>query len=96
MPRYFIDAIIGTRVYHDAEGSILRDDLSALDLAVSTLHDLARMRTEEGRNVPISATVRSERDTCVCTVRMDLAIAWSAAVAPPHDQPERIRPSAIH
>ncbi|WP_336488096.1 DUF6894 family protein [Methylobacterium nigriterrae] len=79
MPRYFIDATIGPHLYRDVEGAILRDDLCAHDLAVATLHDLARLTTAEGRDAPVSATVRTERDTCVCTVRMDITTDWSAA-----------------
>ncbi|MEA1832321.1 hypothetical protein U8607_09515 [Methylobacterium durans] len=77
MPRYFIDATVGSRRQRDSEGVIALDDLSAHEIAVATLHDLARIATAEGREAPLSAVVRTEGDECLCTVSMTIRTEWN-------------------
>ncbi|GJE43118.1 DUF6894 family protein [Methylobacterium soli] len=76
MPRYFIDASVGSRHHQDAEGVIVLDDLSAHEFAVATLHDLARIATAEGREAPLSAVVRNENGKPLCTVSMTIRTHW--------------------
>ncbi|HEV7439822.1 MAG TPA: hypothetical protein VGN94_09410 [Methylobacterium sp.] len=76
MPRYFIDAFVGSREHYDTEGVIVLDDLSAHELAVATLHDLARIATAEGREAPLSAVVRTEEGTRLCSVSMSMQTQW--------------------
>ncbi|KAB1075225.1 DUF6894 family protein [Methylobacterium planeticum] len=76
MPRYFIDAAVGVRDQRDLEGVIVLDDLSAHELAVATLHDLARIATAEGREEPLSATVRTGDGRILCTVSMTIQTHW--------------------
>ncbi|MDR7036530.1 hypothetical protein J2X36_001271 [Methylobacterium sp. BE186] len=83
MPRYFIDAAVGSRGHRDTEGLIAHDDLSAHEIALATLHDLARIATAEGREVPLSAIVRNEENERLCTVSMTIRTDW----CPQRDRP---------
>lgn len=76
MPRYFIDAAIGPRRYQDYEGCVLRDDLSAHDMAVLALYDLARAAVTGGGELPVSASVRSDTGACLCTVNLAITTEW--------------------
>ncbi|GEP02478.1 DUF6894 family protein [Methylobacterium oxalidis] len=79
MPRYFIDAAVGSLRDRDDDGVVALDDTSAHEIAVATLHDLARIATAEGREAPLSVVVRTETGERLCTVSMTISTEWSRA-----------------
>jgi hypothetical protein len=78
MPRYFIDTNNDDTFVEDDEGQNLPDAVTARELALAALPDMARDKLPDGDYRTFCASVRDENGTMIYKATLTLVGEWKA------------------